>query len=289
MPLDVSAGDMNGDSVVIEIVEQISDQQGVDPIDLDPLLYDVIEVDALEALTTETPYRQPEPDLRVEFTYHGHTVTVDRTGRVVIGDTDMEANTDEAPTEVAGTSRTDLSAEIDRRERALNDVTAIITDLDRSFTEQVDALLEVVREVIGVDYATLSYVDHDTYVFEAVAVQTDADLQAGTTVPLEELPACRRVVETEQELVLRDVEAEAPELADPTWGIASYIGVPVFVNDAVYGTFCFYDMDAQAEEFSDWDLTFVELLSKWVSSELEQREQRRTIGAYTLEQPAPPS
>lgn len=275
-------------SVGIDVVERITDLEGVDPLDLDTRLQDVIDVDALEVLTTGTPYHQPKPDLRVEFTYNGHTVNVDGSGRVVIDDSSPEANTDEATLEAADHAREALSAEIDRRQRALNQASEIIADRDRSFNEQVDALLEVVRAAIGVEYATLSYVDHDTYVFEAVDVPADADLQAGTTVPLGELPACQQVVETEQELVLRDIETDAPALADPTRGISAYIGVPIFVDDAVYGTFCFFDMEAQSEEFSDWDLTFVELLSNWVSSELELRERDRTIKANSMEQPAPP-
>ena len=91
-----------------------------------------------------------------------------------------------------------------------------MADTDRPFIEQVDALLEVVREAVGTDYATFSYVDNDTYVFEALDVPADVDLQAGETEPLAELPNCKHVVETEQALVLNDVEAEAPELADPS-------------------------------------------------------------------------
>ena len=41
-----------------DIVERIADCEGIDPVDLDVLLYDVIDPDALEALTNGTGKRQ---------------------------------------------------------------------------------------------------------------------------------------------------------------------------------------------------------------------------------------
>jgi signal transduction histidine kinase len=46
----------------------------------------------------------------------------------------------------------------------------------------------------------------------------------------------------------------------------------VTVDGEAYGTFCFYDKQAREEAFSQWQVTFVELFSDWVSYEL-QRER----------------
>ncbi|WP_339106043.1 ATP-binding protein [Haloterrigena salinisoli] len=167
--------------------------------------------------------------------------------------------------------------ELEHREEALRRAYEIIAEPDRPFIEQIDDLLEVVRETVGTDYATFSCVDGDDYVFEAIDVPADVELEAGATVPVDELPNCKHVVETEQTLVLRDVEAQAPEFADPEWGIACYLGAPVFSGEDAYGTFCFYGTEARSEEFSDWEVTFVELLSSWVSSRLAQRERERFL------------
>jgi signal transduction histidine kinase len=170
------------------------------------------------------------------------------------------------------------------RERALRDAYDVIADADRSFAEQIESLLAVVRETIGTDYATLSCVheDADEYIFEAVDAPADADLEAGDTTALS-ATNCEQVVNTERTLVLEDVDADAPELADrdgnAEWGISCYLGTPVTAGDEVYGTFCFYDMDARAEEFSDWEVTFVELLGNWVSAELERQRSERELEA----------
>jgi GAF domain-containing protein len=168
------------------------------------------------------------------------------------------------------TERKNREEETAEREQALRSAYEIITDSELSVSEQIDRLLAVGREHLGTDYATFSHVHDDRYEFERVSVGPDIDLEAGATTDLTELPICEQVFRTGEPLVINDVAAEAPELVDPEWGIASYLGAPVVVNGTTYGTFCFYDVEPRSEAFSDWEQTFVELLSDWVGSELTQ-------------------
>lgn len=279
---------MNMDSpdLCLEILEKIAAREGVGPMELEVQLQEVIDVDALEAITTTTGYRTVRGDPCVEFMYLGYTVTVEGGGNVSIADHSPKTDLTELSPAVEKPAQTGLSAELERREEVLEQASAIMGNFSGSFDTQVQALLEVARNAVETNNATFSYVDANQYVFEAVDVPDDVDLRAGVTVPLEELPNCERVVETEQALVLADVGTEAPELADPTWGVASYLGVPVFLGGEVYGTLCFYEMEARTEDFSGWDLTFVELLSTWVSAKIEQRERERSCCKAVLERDA---
>ena len=172
------------------------------------------------------------------------------------------------------TERVRRNDELQRRERALRRAYEIVADAERTFDEKIDALLRVVREAVGTDYATLSHVQGDLYVFEAVDAPEDADVEAGQTVPLESTN-CERVISTGRTLVLDDIERDAPELVgrsgNAEWGISCYLGAPVVVDGEVYGTFCFYDMEPRTRAFTDWQVTFVDLLSNWVSFELERQ------------------
>jgi len=184
------------------------------------------------------------------------------------------------------------------REQTLQSAYEIIADGDRSVSEQLEALLEVARDHIGTDYATFSHIQDDQYEFERVAVAPGINLEAGHTADLMELPICERVFQTGEPLVLSDVAAEAPELVDPEWGIACYLGAPVVVNGTSYGTFCFYDVEPRSEAFSQWEQTFVELLGDWVGAELhrqqtteqlqrqnEQLEEFATVVSHDLRNP----
>ncbi len=182
------------------------------------------------------------------------------------------------------TDRVRRQERLEKREQALHDAYTVIAAPERPLDDQIKALLSVVRETIGTDYATLSRVleEDDEYIFEVVDAPASAGLAAGDVIPLG-VTSCERAVSTERTLVLDDIEADAPELADRTgnveWGISCYLGTPVSVGDEVYGTFCFYDTEARSEEFTDWEVTFVELLGKWVSDELEREQYQAELEA----------
>lgn len=177
------------------------------------------------------------------------------------------------------TAPDDRQQELEAREQALRRANDVMAAPDQPFSQQINSLLEVVRTAIGTKFATLSRVNEGAgeYIFEHVAAPEDVDLEPRDTTPLETLPNCSHVVETAETLVLQNVKAEAPELDDTEWGIACYLGTPVIVHGEVYGTFCFYGMEARSEAFSDWQVSFVGLLSQWVSNELEHKAYEREL------------
>ncbi|QKY19508.1 GAF domain-containing protein [Halolamina sp. CBA1230] len=169
-----------------------------------------------------------------------------------------------------------------RRERALRRATEIITDADRDLDEKTEALLDVVREAVGTDFATVSRIDGDEYRFDTVIVPSDAGVSQGDTVPLE-ATNCERVVESGETLAVDDLRLEAPELAERTGnvelGTRCYLGAPVTVDGDVTGTFCFYDTDPRNDPFTDWQVAFVEHLAVWIGAELERRRYVERLAA----------
>jgi signal transduction histidine kinase len=157
------------------------------------------------------------------------------------------------------------------RQRVLREMHDVTADRDRPFEAKVRALLAIGREQLGADYGNLSAIDDGEYVFEVVDGVDDA-VQAGDRVPLS-ATSCEVAAREQRTLVLGDMERDAPELAGRAasgdLGVACYLGAPVFVDGEVYGTFCFYDGEAR-EEFTGWEVTLVDLMSRWVSYELER-------------------
>jgi len=170
------------------------------------------------------------------------------------------------------TDRKERERERERREAVLAEIYQVTADKSASLSEKVDTLLAIGREVLGAEYGALSRVEGDDYVFEVVH-DPDGEVEAGDVVPLS-ATNCERAIATERTLVLSDVAAEAPDLAERAgnveWGISCYLGTPVVVDGEVYGTFCFYDREARAEPFTDWEVTLVELMGNWVSYEHER-------------------
>lgn len=172
------------------------------------------------------------------------------------------------------TKRKEYETELENRERVLREMYEIMADRHRSFADQVSALLELGRSELDTAYGTLSEIRGDEYVFEVVATDDDS-IQAGDVVPVS-ATNCETVAVTEETLVIGDVERDAPEETDRTgytdWGISCYIGAPVITDDGVYGTFCFYDIETRVGQFTMWEETLVDLMSRWVSYELQRKQ-----------------
>jgi signal transduction histidine kinase/FixJ family two-component response regulator len=177
------------------------------------------------------------------------------------------------------TERKERVAELQERERVLEETYRVVSAKDLAFEAKVDRLLAIGREVLGTDYGALSHVEGDEYVFEIVQDPT-GEAQSGDRVPLDQTN-CERAIVTEQTLVLEDIVRDAPDLADRAGnteqGISCYLGTPVLVDGDVYGTFCFYDRERRTEPFSDWEITLVELLGNWVSYEQERRRHEAEL------------
>ncbi|WP_242493441.1 GAF domain-containing protein [Haloarcula hispanica] len=168
-----------------------------------------------------------------------------------------------------------------RREHVLREMYDIISNRHSSFEDQVQALLELGRAELDVEYGTLSEIRGEEYVFKFVDADSES-IQPNDVVPVS-ATNCEIVASTEQTLVLENVERDAPGETDRAgfteWGISCYIGSPIFVEDEVYGTFCFYDTDSRASRFSEWEETLVDLMSNWVSHELQRQQVNERLQA----------
>jgi len=160
-----------------------------------------------------------------------------------------------------------------RREQTLRAMHEIIADRDCPFTEQVEALLDLGRAVLGAEYGTLSRIRGEAYHFEVVSADDDA-IEAGDVVPVS-ATNCELVAARAETLVASDVARDVPGGAERAgyteWGISRYLGAPVFVDDEVYGTFCVYGTTPDSVQFSEWEVTLIDLMSRWVSYELQRQ------------------
>jgi PAS domain S-box-containing protein len=162
---------------------------------------------------------------------------------------------------------------LESRAGTLRRMYEVISDRDREFADQVGALLEVGCETLGTEYGSFSRVEGDDYLLEVVHAP-DEYLSAGERFSLSDT-YCERVVTEAESLVLSDVPRDAPNLTDRLatgeYGVACYAGAPVFCDEELYGTLCFFDKETRPHEFDEWERTVVDLMSQWVSYGLTRR------------------
>lgn len=72
------------------IIEAVADHEDVDPLELEPPLYDVIDLDAVETLVEQSPRFGTGESVEISFTYNGAEVEVTGTGEVRVLDATFE-------------------------------------------------------------------------------------------------------------------------------------------------------------------------------------------------------
>ncbi|MFB6297869.1 MAG: ATP-binding protein [Salinirussus sp.] len=168
------------------------------------------------------------------------------------------------------------------RERAaslstLQQLYAISSDRDRPFEEKLADVLELGREYLDLPNGFLTRIDGDRQTIDA-AVAAHPGLQTGESCPLDEA-YCKRTIELDQLLTVVDA-ADEGWTGDPAYDrfdLGTYVGGRVIVDGELFGTLCFADTAPRGREFSEAERTFVELLTRWVSYELERRAARERL------------
>ncbi|ERH06019.1 MAG: PAS sensor histidine kinase [Halonotius sp. J07HN4] len=164
-------------------------------------------------------------------------------------------------------SRIAYERRIEAKNDALRRFHTITTDKERSFEATVESMLDLGVDYLDVDIGVFASVDDDTYAVE-VAAPEDGPITAGDSFDLAET-YCERVIDAGEPVAFTTGTADTVTTgAYGTDGFQTYLGVPVVVNDATYGTLCFAARDGRAEPFTDGDTAFVQIAAQWLGSEL---------------------
>jgi len=168
-------------------------------------------------------------------------------------------------------------AELRAIETSLAALYRTLSDRDLTFEERLARVLELGCERLGVEYGFLTRIDGSTqYIVDSVGAHPS--LQPGEQCPLSEA-YCRKTIRGEGLLGVHNAVAVGWE-TDPAYdafGLGCYLGGKVLADGDLYGTLCFADDDARETSFSNAERTFVELLTRWVSYELEERAARKEL------------
>jgi PAS domain S-box-containing protein len=175
------------------------------------------------------------------------------------------------------TERERVTAELRESQSALQRLSRAVSEQDATFEEKIRSVLEVGCERLDLAVGFLSVIDPDEGRFEVTHARGSHELiQAGETSPLSQT-YCRRTIDSDGPLAVRDAVGEGwtDDPAYRRFGLGCYLGERIEVDGELYGTLCFADRAPREASFSETERTFVELVSEWVSHELERLESQR--------------
>ena len=165
-------------------------------------------------------------------------------------------------------SRMAYERQIEARNDALRRFHAITTDEERSFEATVEAMLGLGVDYLDVDIGIFASIDADEYVVEATASDS-APIDAGDSFDLS-ATYCERVAAAGKPITFTNGSDGEPADSQVygTDSLQTYLGVPVVVDDTLYGTLCFAAHDDRDEPFSDGDTAFAQIAAQWLGAEL---------------------
>ncbi|WP_435124278.1 ATP-binding protein [Halobaculum sp. D14] len=170
-----------------------------------------------------------------------------------------------------------LQSELEASVSALHELYEIASDTDLTFDEKVGRVLRLGRTRLDLPYGFVTRTTESRQII--LAAEGDHELlQAGESCPIEE-SYCRKTIDTDGLLAIDDAVAAGWE-SDPAYekfGLGSYVGGKLVVDGDLFGTLCFASREARDADFTESERTFVELASRWLGYELEQRRYQQEL------------
>lgn len=133
-------------------------------------------------------------------------------------------------------------------------------------------------DILGFAAGAVGRIQNQDYTFLAVQSNLDA-LQSGLTANLNET-FCGKVAEQKSTVAFHHV-GTMPELQDHPLYLAfkleSYLGTPIWVNDELFGTLCFFATDPRPDGFANHEQEMIELMAQSLGKFIryEQTEAQR--------------
>lgn len=159
----------------------------------------------------------------------------------------------------------------------LHELYVIASDATLSFEQRRESILDLGCRYLDLEYGFVTEITSDEQVIVASVGDHDL-LQPGERCPIEE-SYCRETISEDGFLAIADAAAEGFE-DDPAYerfGLGSYIGGKLLVDGELFGTLCFASTASRDRTFTDGERTFVELASRWLGYELQQRHVQQQL------------
>lgn len=156
-----------------------------------------------------------------------------------------------------------------RRLELMQTVFAIISRKDLTLRQQISEILRAGCRLFGQDVGMVSRIEGETYTVEHVYCQ-NLDIRPGQTFSLADT-FCSLTVAADHPVGIEALScSEWAGHPCEEHGLEAYIGVPLRVDQEIYGTLCFASPEPRTLPFEATDLEFIQTLADWVSVVLAQ-------------------
>jgi len=142
----------------------------------------------------------------------------------------------------------------------------------------INELLKVGVDYLGVDIGTASSIKNDIYTIKW-AQAAKMDFPAGTQLPLE-TTYCSVVLNANDLIYTHDASTDSrfkKHASYLTYGLETYIGTPLIINDQVWGILGFARKSKRADPFSELEIEMVRMMGTAVETVIAEQEVRSNL------------
>lgn len=166
-----------------------------------------------------------------------------------------------------------VTRDISERKRAKNSLSKLYNislNNDLNHQQKIDDILKTSLEYLNLNLAIVSTVKDKEYkvihAFPKDSIETSTTFELGNTY-------CYHTLNTGS--LTNWVNAGESEIAGHpcylNFKLETYIGIPIYINDKIYGTVNFTSEGKRNKVFSEQEKIYVNLVSKYISNEIERK------------------
>ncbi len=164
-------------------------------------------------------------------------------------------------------------------EKVIRRLYQITNDYEKGFEIQISQLIMMGLERFNLDIGILSRIEDGTYTVLHCVTPEGVELNAGDTFEFCST-YCEITCSSFGPVAIENMgqnDAYATHPAYQAFGLESYIGIPIFVGDEVFGTLNFSSAVPYPREFKDIDVDVMKLMASWIEVELIRKKQEERL------------
>lgn len=155
----------------------------------------------------------------------------------------------------------------------------ITQDYQKGFDVQMSQLIMMGLECFNLDIGILSRIDDSEYKVMHCVTPEGVPLNAGDTFDYQST-YCEITCRSSGPVAIENMGEDDKYATHPayqTFGLESYIGIPIVVDDEVYGTLNFSSAQPYPRKFREIDIDVLKLMASWIEVELVRRDQEERL------------
>ncbi|GLQ30347.1 GAF domain-containing hybrid sensor histidine kinase/response regulator [Litoribrevibacter albus] len=168
---------------------------------------------------------------------------------------------------------------ISESERLIRRIYQITNEYKKGFDYQIQELLKLGLERFNLDIAILSNIEDGNYTVMHCVTPEGVELNPGDNFDLG-ITYCQITCTAREPVAIEHMGEDDKYSSHPAYAafqLESYIGVPIRVNDRLYGTLNFSSPTPYPRQFRDVDIDALKLMASWIEVELLRLEQEKKL------------